>query len=391
MKLTLRQLKGKQFVALGRKKLGLISGLLGALGYPAGMAFSADIIEYGPQGNHKYLYKTTQLYTQEGFTRLKKWVIDQVKPYKTWIQPYQIPLEIYRKIGWSTNPRCNPVMKKKSVGELLPNKALVELLFIQNQARILRSQVGYWDAIKHRLPRQEVAYIFKRLISSQNPDVTEQLLNFEARWHGGWGPELKYMHLGYRDKTTVIDNPEIESDFLSRYPMSVYPARNPAKRTYLWMRMGDKEEYHKFNKLSDAAKMLSPKIFYDPDQPISIGWGIKSLEISPTFVGHNFIALYWGDSQAQPIRDLTHKEQNLFLNSMTDWARKKFKPNPVTIADIGLTIKLKRALNIKSASYSQVKKWFDEQKITDKDRIATILTLARKNFKELKRMIYRPY
>ena len=174
---------------------------------------------------------------------------------------------------------------------------------------------------------------------------------------------------------------------------------NPAKHKTLWMRIGDRGKYEKFTSLQSAARKLAPLALRHYPAPLSIHWHKEyGLEISPSFTGRNYISLFWGDQNAQPTRTLNGRERMLFIDYMRNWAEKVIKMNPITIEEVSLAVKLKKAVGKypSSASYTiintwygKIRKWFTSQGITDQSKIGTVLELVKKSDKELKRLIYK--
>lgn len=79
---------------------------------------------------------------------------------------------------------------------------------------------------------------------------------------------------------------------------------------YTWIRLGDVAEYEKFNspyeaglKVKDALAPFIPEAFY---------YRAAGVSVPPNFVGNNYISLFWGDENAQWIRDLTKVEKGDF-------------------------------------------------------------------------------
>lgn len=77
----------------------------------------------------------------------------------------------------------------------------------------------------------------------------------------------------------------------------------------LWVRMGDADSYNDFDdfdSLADYMTELSPTVC-----GMLRGWleprGPYQFE-APGFENQNCISLYWGDKEAQPVRELTETE-----------------------------------------------------------------------------------
>jgi hypothetical protein len=81
----------------------------------------------------------------------------------------------------------------------------------------------------------------------------------------------------------------------------------------LWVRVGDSDNYNPFDGLQEVADYLAEMGATDP-----LEWCNDLGVSSPEFRGKNYISLFWGDGDAQPIRPLTpdeHKEIDRLLHS----------------------------------------------------------------------------
>ena len=86
----------------------------------------------------------------------------------------------------------------------------------------------------------------------------------------------------------------------------------------LWVRAGDADNYNDFDGLQEVADYLAEMGAHDPLERCN-EYGVTS----PEYRGQNYISLFWGDDDAQPIRSLTIDEQNevnrlLHSHSSTD-------------------------------------------------------------------------
>lgn len=72
----------------------------------------------------------------------------------------------------------------------------------------------------------------------------------------------------------------------------------------VWMRIGDGGDYEAFDDLQDASECLAELM---PEGKLSrcCQYGFTD---GVEFTGQNYISLYWGDDDAEPVRDLTDKE-----------------------------------------------------------------------------------
>ena len=75
--------------------------------------------------------------------------------------------------------------------------------------------------------------------------------------------------------------------------------------TKLWVRAGDGDNYNAFDGFQEVADYLSEMGATVPLERCN-EYGVTS----PEFRGQNYISLFWGDDDAQPIRSLTIDEQN---------------------------------------------------------------------------------
>lgn len=91
------------------------------------------------------------------------------------------------------------------------------------------------------------------------------------------------------------------------------------KRKWVWMRLGDLGSYERYDTPSDAGYAVGEYFSGMGEVPISIKHTTKyGIEIDPWFISYNYISLYWGDSDAQPIRELNHSELNSFVNGIKE-------------------------------------------------------------------------
>jgi hypothetical protein len=82
----------------------------------------------------------------------------------------------------------------------------------------------------------------------------------------------------------------------------------------LWVRAGDGDNYNGLDGLHEVADYLAETGATGP-----LDWCNKYGVTSPEYQGNNYISLYWGDDDAQPIRPLTvaeHNEVNRLLHSL---------------------------------------------------------------------------
>ena len=81
----------------------------------------------------------------------------------------------------------------------------------------------------------------------------------------------------------------------------------------LWVRAGDSDNYNDFDGLQEVADYLAEMGATGPLE-LCNEYGVSS----PEYRGNNYISLFWGDDEAQPIRSLTideHNEVNRLLST----------------------------------------------------------------------------
>jgi hypothetical protein len=72
----------------------------------------------------------------------------------------------------------------------------------------------------------------------------------------------------------------------------------------IWVRAGDGDNYNGFDGIHETADYLAEMGATDPLERCN-EYGVTS----PEFRGNNYISLFWGDDDAQPIRSLTTDER----------------------------------------------------------------------------------
>lgn len=84
--------------------------------------------------------------------------------------------------------------------------------------------------------------------------------------------------------------------------------------TKLWVRAGDADNYNAFDGFQEVADYLA-----EMGATFPLEWFNEYGVTSPEYRGQNYISLFWGDDDAQPIRPLTvaeHNEVNRLLQSL---------------------------------------------------------------------------
>ena len=74
---------------------------------------------------------------------------------------------------------------------------------------------------------------------------------------------------------------------------------------YVWVRMGDMDSYHKFDDVAGAIDEMKENGVHGP-----MSWGPFGVRlICGGFEGDNHISIFWGDQDANFIRDLNDEEK----------------------------------------------------------------------------------
>ncbi len=73
----------------------------------------------------------------------------------------------------------------------------------------------------------------------------------------------------------------------------------------IWVRAGDSDNYNEFDGLQEVTDYLGEMGATGP-----LEWCNEYGVTGPEFRGDNYISLFWGDNDAQPIRSLTTDEHN---------------------------------------------------------------------------------
>ena len=83
----------------------------------------------------------------------------------------------------------------------------------------------------------------------------------------------------------------------------------------LWMRCGDGDDYNAYDNLNMVVEALAFNEVSSVERHIRYG-----VTDGQTYTGCNYISLYWGDKDAQPLRELFKTELkniNLSLKSLS--------------------------------------------------------------------------
>ena len=73
---------------------------------------------------------------------------------------------------------------------------------------------------------------------------------------------------------------------------------NKNTKQFVWVRMGDMDDYDKFQDVAEATDMMKIDGLRGPLQ-----WGLRGKLVAPGFEGNNFISCFWGDNDGNYIRD----------------------------------------------------------------------------------------
>jgi len=84
------------------------------------------------------------------------------------------------------------------------------------------------------------------------------------------------------------------------------------KLEWVWVRLGDQGDYEKFDSPWDAGHEVGEFLSQNETHPYIKGFLSLGVEIDPTFLGLNYVSLYWGDSGAQRPRELNDAEKQQF-------------------------------------------------------------------------------
>lgn len=94
-------------------------------------------------------------------------------------------------------------------------------------------------------------------------------------------------------------------------------------KEYVWTRLGDAAEYEKSLNPYDAGVCVGyfslPVTVKFSD--LTIYYKIGGIAIEPYFTGRKYISLFWGDRDAQRIRDLNSDEKRVFVGGVREGCR----------------------------------------------------------------------
>lgn len=86
-------------------------------------------------------------------------------------------------------------------------------------------------------------------------------------------------------------------------------------KNYIWMRVGDGDDYHKFSTVEEVAQHLSDH--YD----ITKIWRFCKFGVAADgYENMNYISLFWGDENAEPLFDLIAEEIEEINTVLWNWS-----------------------------------------------------------------------
>ncbi len=117
----------------------------------------------------------------------------------------------------------------------------------------------------------------------------------------------------------------------------------------VWMRMGDADGYHDFDSMFSAGSELGGYLDAAGNGLTKVPpigrHGSYGITVAPSFVGDNYISLFWGDEDAQPTKKLTQADIADFKAGIRDGAY-LFLPKKSKSAKTTKPKSRKRAYNV---------------------------------------------
>ena len=106
-----------------------------------------------------------------------------------------------------------------------------------------------------------------------------------------------------------------------------------AKRTKqptgkVWMRVGDNDDYHDFDSMFAAGSELGGLLDLTK-MPVIRKSHRHGIDVEPSLVNYNYVSLFWGDSDAQPLKELTNADIADFKAGIRDSSYLFLKKAPV--------------------------------------------------------------
>ena len=101
----------------------------------------------------------------------------------------------------------------------------------------------------------------------------------------------------------------------------------------VWMRMGDNDDYHDFGSMFEAGSELGGLLdMASPNGLTKMPVIRKShrfgIDVEPSFTNYNYISLFWGDNDAQPLKDLSRADIADFKAGIRDGSYLFLKKKP---------------------------------------------------------------
>jgi len=91
----------------------------------------------------------------------------------------------------------------------------------------------------------------------------------------------------------------------------------------VWMRVGDNDDYHDFDSMFSAGSELGVLLDAASSDGLTKMPTIRKshkhgIDVEPSFTNYNYISLFWGDDDAQPLKDLTKADIADFRAGLRD-------------------------------------------------------------------------
>jgi len=117
-------------------------------------------------------------------------------------------------------------------------------------------------------------------------------------------------HRGWGEKVSIAEAKKA----LAQAKEHISGRRQSSSPRYVWLRLGDIAEHEKFDSPHEAGEAVGERLSLHPEEyrPPSFRYRSAGVDIEPYFIGNNYVSLFWGDADAQWIRDLTDDEKREF-------------------------------------------------------------------------------
>ncbi len=90
--------------------------------------------------------------------------------------------------------------------------------------------------------------------------------------------------------------------------------------SWVWMRLGDNADYEKFDDLFAAGEQAGYHLVGINKIPEIGRVNTYGVAIPPYFTGNNYVSLFWGDNDAQPVKAVTVNELVEFKQGIREGA-----------------------------------------------------------------------